>query len=91
MGQRTHPDEALADWRRQARRILLALGSELVDTAPQAAREGRVVAGRSGRVWLNDALAFRRFGFALAKALPAPDPPAVAAVNDDNSTEGEDR
>ncbi|WP_051754910.1 type I-E CRISPR-associated protein Cse1/CasA [Kitasatospora purpeofusca] len=91
LGQRTHPDEALADWRRQARRILLALGSELVDTAPQAAREGRVVAGRSGRVWLNDALAFRRFGFALAKALPAPDPPAVAAVNDDNSTEGEDR
>ncbi|MFF7589166.1 type I-E CRISPR-associated protein Cse1/CasA [Kitasatospora purpeofusca] len=91
LGQWTDPEEALADWWRQARPILFALGSELVDTAPQAAREGRVVTGRSGRVWLNDALAFRRFGFALAKALPDPDLRAVPGGNDDNSTEGEDR
>ncbi len=91
MGQPRDPEEALAEWRRQARRILFALGSELVDTAPQAAREGRVVTGRTGRIWLNDALAFRRFGFALAKALPDPDPRAVPAGNHDNSTESEDR
>ncbi|MEK2490746.1 type I-E CRISPR-associated protein Cse1/CasA [Kitasatospora purpeofusca] len=91
LGQPSDPEEALADWRRQARRILFALGGELVDTAPQAAREGRVVTGRTGRVWLNDALAFRRFGFALARALPDPNLPEDPAGPRDDSLESEDR
>ncbi|KOV34813.1 CRISPR-associated protein Cse1 [Streptomyces sp. XY431] len=91
LGLRADPEQALADWQRRARSILFALGTELVDTAPQAAREGRVVTGRSGRVWLNDALAFRRFGFVLARAFPNPNAPEDPAGNQDNSLESEER
>ncbi|MFF7453817.1 type I-E CRISPR-associated protein Cse1/CasA [Kitasatospora sp. NPDC008115] len=92
LGLHADPDQALADWRVDARRILLALGAELVDAAPRAAREGRVVAGRGGgRIWLNDALAHRRFAFALAKALPRPDPPEGAGTDHDDSPEDDER
>ncbi|MFC5662146.1 type I-E CRISPR-associated protein Cse1/CasA [Kitasatospora misakiensis] len=84
LGPQIDPDQALADWQRRARRILLTLGAELMDAAPQAAREGRVVAKRTGgRIWLNDALAHRRFVFALADALPVPDPPKAPGVDHD--------
>ncbi|WP_328954095.1 type I-E CRISPR-associated protein Cse1/CasA [Kitasatospora purpeofusca] len=91
LGLRADPEQALADWQRRGRSILFALGTEFVDTAPQAAREGRVVSGPGGRIWLNDTLAFRRFGFALARAFPGPNPPDGPAGNHDNSLENEER
>ncbi|WP_327682632.1 type I-E CRISPR-associated protein Cse1/CasA [Kitasatospora sp. NBC_00458] len=76
LGRHTDPARALDAWHRQARRLVAALGADLVDTAPWAAREGRVVAGRGGgRVWLNDARAHGHFLAALAKALPSPEAP----------------
>ncbi len=90
LGLSADPEQALVEWQQQARNILVALGAELVDTAPQAAREGRVVPGRGGgRIWLNDALAYQRFTFALAKALP-PATPRGAEMNDD-SLESDDQ
>ncbi|MET9396870.1 type I-E CRISPR-associated protein Cse1/CasA [Kitasatospora sp. NPDC002965] len=81
LGGHTDPALALDAWHRRAREHIAALGADLVDTAPWAAREGRVVAGRGGgRVWLNDALAHRRFGFALARALPSPGAPSAPSA-----------
>ncbi|WP_380281101.1 type I-E CRISPR-associated protein Cse1/CasA [Kitasatospora purpeofusca] len=92
LGQRPDPEQARLEWQLDARRILGALGAELVDTAPQAAREGRVVARRSGgRIWLNDTLAFLWFRSALAEALSGPKPPGDADGNHDDSLENDDR
>ncbi|MER5349904.1 type I-E CRISPR-associated protein Cse1/CasA [Kitasatospora sp. NPDC002551] len=92
LGRRTDPGQALAEWRLDARRILGALGAELVDTAPRAAREGRVVVRRNGgRIWLNDTLAFLWFRSALARALAGPTPPEAPGGNDDDSLENDDR
>ncbi|GAA1943253.1 hypothetical protein GCM10009738_15890 [Kitasatospora viridis] len=73
LGTRTDsPDQARHAWQREARRRIGRLGRELVESAPEAARNGRVFdrAKGGGSYWLNDTRAHLRFRGRLNTVLP---------------------
>jgi CRISPR system Cascade subunit CasA len=64
------PLEQRREWQVEAHRIVSRLGTELMDTAGEAAWTGRVVATKKGSVWLTASRADLRFRSALRRALP---------------------
>ncbi|MFJ6729795.1 type I-E CRISPR-associated protein Cse1/CasA [Streptomyces sp. NPDC091281] len=61
LGPSARPDEHRDRWRRELGRLVGELGTGLLDAAGPSAWEGRVVDGRGGPRWLNDAAAELRF------------------------------
>ncbi|MGA5701748.1 type I-E CRISPR-associated protein Cse1/CasA [Peterkaempfera bronchialis] len=59
-------------WKRRLRTLIGDLGTSLLNDAGLSAWEGRVVSGRGGSEWLNDAAADRRFRLRLNKFLTTP-------------------
>ncbi|MGI5118804.1 type I-E CRISPR-associated protein Cse1/CasA [Marinactinospora thermotolerans] len=82
-GDAADPRPRHAEWQRTVRRVVLALGRELVDGAGEAAWVGRVVSTATGAVWLNASRADLRFRARLRKDLPL--------GGDQQNPEGEDR
>ncbi|GAA1924455.1 type I-E CRISPR-associated protein Cse1/CasA [Streptomyces sodiiphilus] len=78
------PQERRRDWQRQARRLVSSLGDQLVDNAPQAAWDGRIVATGNGSHWLTAASAQLWFHRRLRKALP------LAAAPDADTADADD-
>jgi len=69
--------ERRRDWQRQVRRIIGAIGRELVDTAGEAAWSGRVIETDGGdSLWLTAGQAERRFWSELNSALPLTQAPS---------------
>ncbi|MGK4584411.1 type I-E CRISPR-associated protein Cse1/CasA [Kitasatospora sp. HPMI-4] len=85
------PEEAREAWQHEVRRRIGRLGRELVESAPQAARDGRVLDNPKGggRYWLNDARAHLRFRGRLNRVLslaaadaPPPEAPPPSGGGD---------
>ncbi|MFJ5813792.1 type I-E CRISPR-associated protein Cse1/CasA [Streptomyces sp. NPDC093108] len=91
LGESADPDAARAAWQADVRRIVLALGRELLDGAGRAAAEGRVVELPGvGKRWVDSSRADLWFRTRINKVLPKPPsaPPVDGHRPDDNSPEG---
>jgi CRISPR system Cascade subunit CasA len=77
LGGQTDPDRARQEWRDEVRRRIGALGRELLNEAPSAASEGRVIElSANSRQWVNDAHADLWFRAQLDRAVPRSATPA---------------
>ena len=66
------PQHARARWQKAVRSLIGRLGEDLVQSAGEAAWQGRLVTTKEGReVWLSSSRADRLFSARLSKALPA--------------------
>lgn len=91
LGESADPVTARAAWQADVRRIVLALGRELLDGAGRAAAEGRVVELPGvGKRWVDSSRADLWFRTRINKVLPKPPsaPPVDGHRPDDNSPEG---
>ncbi|MEL5959398.1 type I-E CRISPR-associated protein Cse1/CasA [Streptomyces sp. CLV115] len=91
LGENAAPDAARTAWQADVRRIVLALGRELLDGAGRAAAEGRVVELPGvGKRWIDSSRADLWFRTRINKVLPKPRPvpPADGPRPDDNSPAG---
>ncbi|MCX4675659.1 type I-E CRISPR-associated protein Cse1/CasA [Streptomyces sp. NBC_01433] len=75
LGEAEDPDAARAAWQATARRVVLNLGRELLDSAGRAAAEGRVVElPQVGKRWVDSSRADLWFRTRINKVLPKPPP-----------------
>ncbi|MEU3654813.1 type I-E CRISPR-associated protein Cse1/CasA [Streptomyces sp. NPDC032161] len=73
LAEAADPDGARAEWQAEVRRIVLALGRELLDGAGRAAAEGRVVELPGvGTRWVDSSQADLWFRTRINKVLPKP-------------------
>lgn len=82
------PHEQRALWQKDVYRRLRSLGDGLLGQAGDPGWEGRMVASKKGRVWLNSALADQWFRRALSEALGhafSVDPPGSSSLPVPNS------
>ncbi|MER5982811.1 type I-E CRISPR-associated protein Cse1/CasA [Streptomyces sp. NPDC001787] len=82
LGAAQDPEAARVAWQAVARRIVLDLGRQLLDTAGRAAAEGRVVElPHVGKRWMDSSRADLWFRTRINQVLPKPppDPPAPPA------------
>jgi CRISPR system Cascade subunit CasA len=75
LGPRSDPIDEQITWHRQAKRVAIDLGEELMKQAPAVAWVGRVVKGR----WLTSNHAWAWFDRELRKAIPQAYPVSEAA------------
>ncbi|MFJ2894343.1 type I-E CRISPR-associated protein Cse1/CasA [Streptomyces sp. NPDC087218] len=91
LGETSDPIAARTAWQADARRIVLALGRELLDSAGRAAAEGRVVEVPGvGKRWVDSSRADLWFRTRINKVLPKPPsgPPSDGPRPDANPSEG---